>query len=234
MDEKRFSSISQDNLSISVKSFSPPLKRVPFIDKGATFKIRFFVPYFSNSILTLSVKRHSDALEAALYAGTYPKITAVFDAGLNVILNTHHDSFETDLGNAAKDKEAFEKDSTINGIKTKGETMQNMAPQSNTGNAGDMMAVEAMAVKHTPPLKNAPTETRITAQPVASERKVVINLAETEVSLRDIEGTTLNITMSEVHDLNGNMSNPIKWTAYVKQNTLLWGKDSVKRTTPSM
>ncbi len=124
----------------------------------------------------------------------------------------------------------FEKDSTINGIKTKGETMQNMAPQSNTGNAGDMMAVEAMAVKHTPPLKNAPTETRITAQPVASERKVVINLAETEVSLRDIEGTTLNITMSEVHDLNGNMSNPIKWTAYVKQNTLLWGKDSVNIT----
>ena len=121
----------------------------------------------------------------------------------------------------------FEKDSTINGIKTKGETMQNMAPQSNTGNAGDMMAVEAMAVKHTPPLKNAPTETRITAQPVASERKVVINLAETEVSLRDIEGTTLNITMSEVHDLHGNMSNPIKWTAYVQQNTLKWTKDSV-------
>ncbi len=121
----------------------------------------------------------------------------------------------------------FEKDSTINGIKTKGETLQNMAPQSNTGNAGDMMAVEAMAVKHTPPLKNAPTETRITAQPVASERKVVINIAETEVSLRDIEGTTLNITMSEVHDLHGNMSNPIKWTAYVQQNTLKWCKDSV-------
>ena len=34
-------------------------------------------------------------------------------AGLNVILNTHHDSFETDLGNAAKDEEAYKKDSTI-------------------------------------------------------------------------------------------------------------------------
>ena len=34
-------------------------------------------------------------------------------AGLNVILNTHHDSFETDLGNAAKDDEAYKKDSTI-------------------------------------------------------------------------------------------------------------------------
>ena len=34
-------------------------------------------------------------------------------AGLNVILNTHHDSFETDLGNAASNDEAFQKDSTI-------------------------------------------------------------------------------------------------------------------------
>ena len=34
-------------------------------------------------------------------------------AGLNVILNTHHDSFETDLGNAASNEEAYLKDSTI-------------------------------------------------------------------------------------------------------------------------
>lgn len=34
-------------------------------------------------------------------------------AGLNVILNTHHDSFETDLGNAAADAEVAQKDSTI-------------------------------------------------------------------------------------------------------------------------
>ena len=33
--------------------------------------------------------------------------------GLNVILNTHHDSFETDLGNAASNEEAYLKDSTI-------------------------------------------------------------------------------------------------------------------------
>ena len=120
----------------------------------------------------------------------------------------------------------FEKDSTINGVKTKGFTMQNMAPRSE---AGAMEAAQFMAVNGTatPPLKNAPSEVRITALPVASERKVVINLSEAEVSLRDIEGTTLNITMSEVHDLHGNMSNPIKWTAYVQQNTLKWGKDSV-------
>jgi endoglucanase len=45
------------------------------------------------------------------------EVAAVVDkaiaAGLNVILNTHHDSFETDLGNAATNKEAYQKDSTI-------------------------------------------------------------------------------------------------------------------------
>ena len=34
-------------------------------------------------------------------------------AGLNVILNTHHDSFETDLGNAAKQESVAKKDSTL-------------------------------------------------------------------------------------------------------------------------
>ena len=121
----------------------------------------------------------------------------------------------------------FEKDTVINGIKTKGATMQNMAPKSNTGNAGDAVAVKTMPVLDAPPLKNAPSETRITAVPVASERKVVINLSQAEINARDIEGTTLNITLAEIHDLHGNMSNPIKWTAFVQQNTLKWLRDSV-------
>lgn len=43
-------------------------------------------------------------------AGAVDKALA---AGLNVILNTHHDSFETDLGNAASKAEDAVKDSTI-------------------------------------------------------------------------------------------------------------------------
>ena len=124
----------------------------------------------------------------------------------------------------------FEKDSTINGVATKGFTLQNMAPVSIYGNTGDMQSTRHTDVANTPPLKRAPSETVLTAMPVASERKVVINLAETEVTARDLEGTTLNITLTDVHDLNGNTSEPIKWTAYVQQNTLLWGKDSVNIT----
>jgi hypothetical protein len=105
-----------------------------------------------------------------------------------------------------------------------------MAPKSKTGNAGDVVAIKSTMLKDTPPLKNAPSETRITAVPVASERKVVINLSQAEVSARDIEGTTLNVTLAEIHDLHGNISNPIKWTAFVQQNTLKWLKDSVNIT----
>ena len=124
----------------------------------------------------------------------------------------------------------FEKDSTINGVATKGFTLQNMAPVSIYGNTGDMQSTRHTYVAKTPPLKRAPSETVLTAMPVASERKVVINFVEEEVTPRDLEGTTLNITLTDVHDLNGNTSEPIKWTAYVKQNTLLWGKDSVNIT----
>ena len=124
----------------------------------------------------------------------------------------------------------FEKDSTINGVKTKGFTLQNMAPVSKYGNAGDMSGLRAAESTATPPLKRAQPETILTAVPVASERKVVINFVEEEVSPRALEGTTLNITLTDVHDLNGNTSEPIKWTAYVKQNTLLWCKDSVNIT----
>ena len=124
----------------------------------------------------------------------------------------------------------FEKDSTINGVDTKGFTLQNMAPVSIYGNTGDMQSTRHTYVAKTPPLKRAPAETVLTAMPVASERKVVINFVEEEVTPRDLEGTTLNITLTDVHDLNGNTSEPIKWTAYVKQNTLLWGKDSVNIT----
>jgi hypothetical protein len=66
------------------------------------------------------------------------------------------------------------------------------------------------------------------AKPIASERKVVINLVESSgIKARDIEGTTLNITVDKIHDMHGNQSAPIRWTAYVQKNTLKWAKDSV-------
>ena len=121
----------------------------------------------------------------------------------------------------------FEKTGEENGVVTKVATMENMAPNLAAGSAKEIAFDRDNLFIHTPPLKNAPDETRLIASPVASERKVVINLTGAGISPRDIEGTTLNVTVDRVHDLHGNTSLPIRWTAYVQQNTLKWTKDSV-------
>ncbi|WP_294744155.1 LamG-like jellyroll fold domain-containing protein [uncultured Prevotella sp.] len=121
----------------------------------------------------------------------------------------------------------FEKTGEENGVTTKVATMENMAPNLAAGSAKEMLFDADNLLTHTPPLKNAPDETRLIASPVASERKVVINLTGAGISPRDIEGTTLNVTVDRIHDLHGNTSLPIRWTAYVQQNTLKWMKDSV-------
>ena len=121
----------------------------------------------------------------------------------------------------------FEKTGEEDGVVTKVPTMENMAPNLAAGSAKEIVFDKDNLFNHTPPLKNAPDETRLIASPVASERKVVINLTDVGITPRDIEGTTLNITVDRIHDLHGNESQPIRWTAYVQQNTLKWTKDSV-------
>ena len=124
----------------------------------------------------------------------------------------------------------FEVDGEVYGVPSKLFTLADMAP-------GSDLSVQYVAVSSqqsdpassiAPPLKNAAVEQRISAVPVASERKVVINLRNTAgVEARELEGSTLNITVDQIHDLHGNKSAPIRWTAYVQLNTLKWTKDSV-------
>ena len=118
----------------------------------------------------------------------------------------------------------FEKTGEEDGVVTKVSTLENMAPNA-AAKALDYDVKELF--QHTPPLKNAPDETKLTATPVASDRKVVINLSMVGLTARQLEGTTLNITVDKIRDLHGNASQPIRWTAYVQQNTLKWTKDSV-------
>ena len=121
----------------------------------------------------------------------------------------------------------FEKLDTINGVPTKGATLKNLAPVSHANSLVIHADEKSLKNSSVPPLKNALEETRLIASPVASERKVVVNLTGAGITPRDIEGTTLNITVAQIHDMHGNVSQPIRWTAYVQQNTLKWEKDSV-------
>ena len=127
----------------------------------------------------------------------------------------------------------FEKRGTVDGVDTMVPTLENMAPQAyNPAVGGDSLTISPLGkhilVAFCPPLKNAPIESRLIAKPVASERKIVVRLEEGDgINARDVEGTTLNITIDKIHDMHGNESLPIRWQAYCLLNTLKWTKDSV-------
>ena len=74
-----------------------------------------------------------------------------------------------------------------------------------------------------PRLKEAPTVTNIGFNFVANERTIVINLTD---KAEELEGTTVDFTVKAVLDANGNESEAIHWTAFVKQNQLLWKGDT--------
>ena len=125
----------------------------------------------------------------------------------------------------------FEKQGTVYGEETMVPTLEDMAPRA-AGSGGLTMMLTPLGtyemVTFAPPLKNAPVEKRLIASPVASERKIVVRLEEgTGITARDVEGTTLNITVDKIHDMHGNQSLPIRWQVYCQLNTLKWTKDSV-------
>ena len=115
----------------------------------------------------------------------------------------------------------FEQTGIVNGVTTKVPTLKNMMGDD------ELQVAQYTVIQNAPPIKNAPEEVRLIASPVASERKVVVNLTGAGISPRDIEGTTLNVTVDQIRDLHGNTSLPIRWSAYVQQNTLMWSRDSV-------
>lgn len=78
-------------------------------------------------------------------------------------------------------------------------------------------------VDEAPALKVKPEATNVQFNYVANERSIIITLNETPARL---EGTTLQFTVRSVQDVNGNESAAVKWTAYVRQNNLLWKSDA--------
>ena len=56
-----------------------------------------------------------------------------------------------------------------------------------------------------------------------SEDKIYVNITE---SAPRIEGCTLELTIKDIVDENGNYSEPIRWTVFVNRNQLVWDEDS--------
>ena len=74
-----------------------------------------------------------------------------------------------------------------------------------------------------PGLKAAPQLTNLNYMFVANERSIIIKLTDPAEVL---EGTTVDFTVRYATDKNYNQQADIHWTAYVKQNQLLWQGDN--------
>ncbi|MCQ2324130.1 MAG: laminin G domain-containing protein [Paludibacteraceae bacterium] len=80
-------------------------------------------------------------------------------------------------------------------------------------------AAEPIYVADAPTIRQSKHEETVAHTFTASEEKLVINIKEAAAR---IEGCTLNFKVTNIVDKNGNYSDPILWSAYVKRNNLNW------------
>ena len=98
-----------------------------------------------------------------------------------------------------------------------------------TGHAAQITALSGLPAEiaftdNAPSLKTKPTETNVAFTYAASNEKVVITLDEDPATL---EGCTLNVTVLDVRDENGNYSLPATWSTFVNRNELVWKESSL-------
>ena len=83
-------------------------------------------------------------------------------------------------------------------------------------------------VDNAPALRVKPEEENVNFTFTASDNKIVITIDEEPAR---VEGCTLNFTICDVHDQNGNLSEPVTWSAFVNQNPLMWKESTIATTT---
>ena len=82
----------------------------------------------------------------------------------------------------------------------------------------------AQFTEQAPALTAAKQKESVAFSYTASDTKIVIDVTESPYR---VDGCTLEFTVKRVQDLNGNYGNPITWTAYMNQNTLVWADDAL-------
>ncbi len=89
-------------------------------------------------------------------------------------------------------------------------------------------AVQIQAATSAPGLCEAPAVDNLQFSYTASDTQIFIELLDAPARL---EGTTVSFTLRNVRDLNNNLMQPIVWTAYVRQNTLVWSEEQIALST---
>ena len=88
----------------------------------------------------------------------------------------------------------------------------------------DGSAASMSYVDNAPALRLKPTETNVNFSYTASNDKIVITIDEDPAA---IEGCTLNFTVRDLYDNNGNSSVAAIWSAFVNRNELVWQDDVI-------
>ena len=111
-----------------------------------------------------------------------------------------------------------------NGLITVTSTNKNITDDGKTSASGTAtgLSTTAMSVKDVRPIEDVPFSY------VASNSKIVFTLDPTYFAR--VEGSTLNISASNIRDMHDNKSNTESWTAFVNRNTLRWDADPVNIT----
>ena len=107
------------------------------------------------------------------------------------------------------------------GSETVAQVLRAAVPEASASGStpvADWSSSEAMA------MKLAPTTQNVDFSFVGSDRKILITLNETPSR---VEGCTLYFTVRSVRDMNGNLSDPVTWTAVVNQHQMEWDEESV-------
>ena len=107
------------------------------------------------------------------------------------------------------------------------QTVGNDADLAGSSNKAQLLALNSTAAtlsytNEAPALRTKPTETNVSFTFVASDEKVVIEIDEDPAT---IEGCTLNFTVRDLRDENGNYSEPAIWSAFVNRKELVWADD---------
>ncbi|MBO7139526.1 MAG: LamG domain-containing protein [Prevotella sp.] len=82
-----------------------------------------------------------------------------------------------------------------------------------------------------PALRTKPTETNVGYSFTASDNKIVIELNEEEDAAA-LEGCTINFTVRDVVDENGNNSVSAIWSAFINRKELVWADDELSVELP--
>lgn len=89
---------------------------------------------------------------------------------------------------------------------------------------GQEVAIDSWTAQDAPALTVAPTTEKVNFSYTTDERKLIIKLEEDASRL---EGARLTFKVSEIRDMNNNLSEDITWMADIKQSQLSWEKDAI-------